>query len=283
MSSFQSIRDCRPAVGVSTGCCAAFWRSSVCHWVGPLGLAVLVSLATAGCVTDAMRNVGEQTAEVVDPPAAKPATPYAGPKVRVAVSRFDVLAPKAGAEVGQGLADMLRIALVESGRFRALESLTAADLAALQGPGGSGLQATALAGQKFSRPDLLVIGTVTEFEPDVSRTNTDLSQLSFLNDLIGPTKFGFGSSHVVISLRLVEPDTTEIVAATEVEGTASSFDGLEMAGGGELGVGLSGYSKTPMATALREAVEQAVKFLVERTPPEYFREPAMQAVASASS
>jgi curli biogenesis system outer membrane secretion channel CsgG len=56
-----------------------------------------------------------------------------------------------------------------------------------------------------------------------------------------------------------------------------------MAGGGELGVGLSGYSKTPMATALREAVEQAVKFLVERTPPEYFREPAMQAVASASS
>lgn len=281
MSSFQGIRDCRPAAGAASSRREGIAGSTVRHRLGHLSIAALVALTTAGCVTDALRKGGEGTAAMIDPAPAHAGLPYSGPRVRVAVSRFDVLAPKAGAEVGPGLAEMLRVALVESGRFRALEPLTPADLAALQRPGAGAVEATALAGERFSRPDLLVIGTVAEFEPDVSRTNTDLSQMSFLNNLIGPTKFGFGSSHVVISLRLVEPATTEIVAATKVEGTASSFDGFDTSGSGELGVGLSGYSNTPMATAMREAVEQAVAFLVESTPPEYFREPATPTLASA--
>jgi curli biogenesis system outer membrane secretion channel CsgG len=279
MPSFQNVRDCQPAA-VALSDSKGFSSSRVWHPMGHLGIAALVALTTAGCLTDAMRRGGEQTAEVIDPPPARAADLYTGRRVRVAVSRFDVLAPKAGADVAQGLTEMLRVALVESGRFSAMEPLTAADLAALQGPGASAVEATALAGERFSRPDLLVIGTVAEFEPDVSRTNTDLSQMSFLNDLIGPTKFGFGSSHIVISLRLVEPATTEIVAATKVEGSASSFDGFDTSGSGDLGVGLSGYSRTPMASAMREAVEEAVAFLVESTPPEYFREPAPPTLVS---
>ena len=46
---------------------------------------------------------------------------YTGPKKRIAVIDFEVKAPGAGKELGQGMAEMLINALVESNRFIVLE------------------------------------------------------------------------------------------------------------------------------------------------------------------
>lgn len=239
------------------------------------GVCALLLLGVSGCVTDGMLAAGDRTVNAIGGGRPEAFTDsYAGPRVRVAVSRFDVVAPQAQDDVGAGLADMLRVALAETSRFRALQPLNEEDLAALTGPAGApaGSQAVAIAGQRFARPDLLVIGTVTEFEPNVSATSTSIGPDSFLNQFIGATTMGFGTSHIAVNLRLVEPETTEIVAATTVEAKASAIDAFDMAGG-ELGMGLSGYAHTPMEKALRQVIEEATAFLIEKTPPEYFRAP----------
>jgi len=62
-----------------------------------------------------------------------------------------------------------------------------------------------------------------------------------------------------------------VVAATTVQGKATDITGLGAVSGAQLGVGLSGYAKTPMEKAVRIAIQEAVNFLVSKTPAEYYQ------------
>lgn len=212
--------------------------------------------------------------------------PYDGPKARLAVSRFVVKAAKAQGTIGDGLADMLATALFQTNRYIVLERQALADVLAEQDLGASGRvrQETAAKIGNIEGAELLVMGTVTEFEPGSAGAGASAgaSVGGTVGSVAGVPGYIFGrvlgsiagsvqTSHVAIDLRIIDTRTSRIVAATSVEGEATDIAGVGALAGGNLGVGLSGYAKTPMEKAIRIAIQEAVKFIVSKTPTQYFR------------
>ena len=78
-----------------------------------------------------------------------------------------------------------------------------------------------------------------------------------------------------MDIRIVDSATTEVLAATRVEGVAKDVNvGAALSaltGGGNLGGALGGYAKTPMEKAIRTCIYEATKYIVENTPAEYMR------------
>ena len=80
---------------------------------------------------------------------------------------------------------------------------------------------------------------------------------------------------MAIDVRVIDTKTSRIVASTSVEGEATDFAlGGALAGaggGGALAGALGGWSKTPTEKALRISIQEAVKFVVSKTPAIYYR------------
>jgi curli biogenesis system outer membrane secretion channel CsgG len=85
----------------------------------------------------------------------------------------------------------------------------------------------------------------------------------------------FDKTSMAMDLRLVNVETSEVITATHVEGSARSISAGGFLGGlvgsTPLGGGLSGYAKTPMEKSIRACIYEAVKFVVEDTPKEYYK------------
>ncbi len=227
---------------------------------------------------------------------------YDGAKARLAVAHFVVKAPKAKDVIGDGLADMLATALFQSNRYIVLERQALGVVVAEQDLGASGRvrpETGAKIGQ-IEGAELLVIGAVTEFEPGESGAKATFGAgLGGAADRLAGGKSGKGeaigglmdsimgavkTSHVAIDLRIIDARTSRVVGATSVEGKATDFDlgGLGRLAGTNLGVGLSAYARTPMEKAIRLAIQDAVRFVTSKTPPDYYRyrETAGTAVAT---
>lgn len=212
--------------------------------------------------------------------------PYEGPKARMAVSRFAVKAAKAYGTIGEGLADMLATALFQSNRYIVLERQALSDVLAEQDLGASGRvrQETATKIGQIEGAELLVVGTVTEFEPGTAGAGASVGGSvgstvgsaagwggSIAGYLLGTLAGSVQTSHVAIDLRIIDARTSRVVAATSVQGKATDIAGLGSLAGGNLGVGLSGYARTPMEKAVRVAIQEAVNFVVGKTPAQYYR------------
>jgi len=149
-------------------------------------LLIAFPLILAGCapVAEMIQDAGQPTAKTV---SATDQTidqvqleAYNGPKARVAVSRFsDQTAKGKGggygfvwytAQIGNGMADMLSDALLQSNRFIVLDRQTLPDALREQDFGASGRVRpdTAAPIGQIEGAELLVKGTVTEFEPGSS-------------------------------------------------------------------------------------------------------------------
>lgn len=219
--------------------------------------------------------------------------PYDGPKARLAVSRFVVKAAKAQGTIGDGLADMLATALFQTNRYIVLERQALGDVLAEQDLGASGRirQETAAKIGQIEGAELLVMGTVTEFEPGSAGAGASAgaSVGGTVGSVAGVPGYVFGTvlgtlagsiqtSHVAIDLRIIDTRTSRILAATSVEGKATDIAGLGTLAAGALGVGLSGYAKTPMEKAVRIAIQEAVNFVVSKTPAQYYRHAETQPV-----
>lgn len=232
----------------------------------------------------------QPTARVTSPagPDIQQATlePYDGPKARIAVSRFVVKAAKAQGAIGDGLADMLATALFQSNRYVVLERQALSDVLAEQDLGASGRvrPETAAAIGRIEGAELLVVGTVSEFDPGTAGAGASIG--GTVGSTVGSAAGGWGgavgyivgtlagsvqTSHVAIDLRIVDTRTSRVVAATSVQGKATDFAGLGAISGPDLGVGLSGYARTPMEKAVRIAINEAVNFVVGKTPAQYYR------------
>lgn len=215
--------------------------------------------------------------------------PYDGPKARVAVSRFLVKAAKAPGVVGDGLSDMLATVLFQTNRFIVLERQALSDVLAEQDLGASGRVRAETASRigHIEGAELVVMGTVTEFEPGSGGAGASVGSSvgGTLGAALGPVGYGgyivgsilgalagsVSTSHVAIDLRLVDTKTSRVVAATSVQGKAADIAGLGAIAGPSLGVGLSGYAKTPVEKAVRIAIQESVNFVVGKTPAQYYR------------
>lgn len=197
---------------------------------------------------------------------------YSGPKARIAVSRFSDKTGKGwwtGA-IGDGMSDMLSTALFNTSRFVVLERSTLKDLLAEQDLAMEGRieQESAAQPGKIKGAELLVVGAVTEFEPDTSGLGLGIGggAGNLAGNLLGTKK----KSYVAIDVRVIDTSTSEILVATSVKGTASDYNLGGMLVGSKVGGNLGTYSRTPIEKAIRVCLSEAVNVIINKTPPRYF-------------
>jgi curli biogenesis system outer membrane secretion channel CsgG len=198
---------------------------------------------------------------------------YMGPKARVAVTKFfDKSAKgKTTGQIGDGMAEMLANALFATNRYIVLERQSLDDVIREQDLGASGRvrQETAARIGEIEGADLLIEGTITEFEPGASGAGGGLGGV--LPGITGGILGGIRTSHVAMIVKVIDARTGRRLASEQVEGKATDIGGLAgMGGGGLVGV-FGGYSKTPMEKAIRVATEEAVRLIVAKTPVAFYR------------
>lgn len=181
----------------------------------------------------------------------------AGPKVRVMVADFEVKAAKATQETGAGLRDMLISALITDGRYTIVER-------------------PAQTGQKGAPPGSVVISAaITAFEPLASGGSAGIgggggSGSGIMGGLLGRA---LDKAHIALDLRVIDSGTSQILAASKVQGQASDIaGGLMAAGEGNISLpeAVSAYANTPMEKAIRICVMEAVRYISQSIPESYY-------------
>jgi len=205
---------------------------------------------------------------------------YDGPKARVAVARFTDKSGKGwwtGA-IGDGMADMMATALFHTNRYIVLERQTLGDVLKEQDLATAGRikKGTEAPTGEIEGAELLITGAVTEFEGAQSGVGGGIGGIGgTAGRILGGIAGGIKNAHMAIDVRVIDTKTSRIVSATSVEGKATDFAlGGALAGagsGGALGGALGGWSKTPTEKALRICIQEAVRFIVTKTPQTYYR------------
>lgn len=251
-------------------------------------LCIPLSLSLSGCLEAMVKPEAS-----VDTGLETQLPPYSGPRAKVAVTDFDWNVGSSSATIGiggtdisftsseyagisEGLKDMLTTALVQSKRYRVLERQNIDSVKSeigLQEDGytdGTGIQRGAVKGA-----DIAVIASVTGFDPGSSGTSGTIGGLlgKRASALMGAVSGGYSKSTMAMDIRIVDSATTEVLAATRVEGVAKDINiGAALGaltGGGNLSGALGGYAKTPMEKAIRSCIYEATKYIVDNTPSEY--------------
>lgn len=214
---------------------------------------VIISLA--GCSLIHRRTSVDITAGAPSLPA------YSGPKARIVVADFDVKTTKATGETGSGLREMLVTALINSNRFSVVERK---------------VQAAVMQDEELSA-DLIITATISEFEPQASGGRAGVgggggAGSGVLGGLLGAA---LNKAHMVLDIRIVDTSTSEVLAARPVQGQASDVAGVIKGGFlGSLGLaaGLSAYANTPMEKAIRICIIEAVRYISQTIPANYYKD-----------
>ncbi len=206
--------------------------------------------------------------------------PYSGPKARITVADFEVKAAKATNEIGSGVREMLVTALINSNRFLVVERQQA------QAPitKEQELPAAATASTNNSAPqkdtakaaDLIISAAVSEFEPQASGGRAGVGGgggvgSGVLGGLLGTA---LNKAHMGLDINIMDTSTSKALGTTHAQGQASDVAGTVKGGvfgSGGLGAGLSAYANTPMEKAIRICVIEAVRYICQTIPADYYK------------
>lgn len=200
--------------------------------------------------------------------AAGSSVAHAQAKTRIAVSAFEnkVKTPWGDPswKIGEGLAEMLTTELLRTGRFIVVERQALSDVVGEQALGQSGLVRRGTAAQtgQILGAQILVRGVVTEFEERASGGGAGIQGQRFAIE--GRAE----NAHVAIDLRLIDTSTGQIIASHSVSKTAPAAGGAigAQSRGGRVSFGADAFHQTPIGQATRAAMQEAVHFVVSRTP-----------------
>lgn len=206
---------------------------------------------------------------------------YNGPKARIAVGEFQDKTAKGGwsggwlgmfgiefRQIGDGMREMLTTSLFNTSRFIVLERAQLDEVLKEQDLGAAGRikKGTEAPVGEIYGAELLITAAVTEFEGSAKGVG---GGTRILGVTVGG---GVKKAHMAIDIRIIDTKTSQIVAATSVEGDATSFAaGGATRLGGALPVALGGFSKTPIEKAIRVCIEKAVDYISGQTPQDYYR------------
>jgi curli biogenesis system outer membrane secretion channel CsgG len=190
---------------------------------------------------------------VLIPPATADA------RLRVAVTAFEnkVEGIFGNWQLGEGMAEMLATELFRSGQFIVLERTAMDDILREQELGQSGLvrAETATRTGQMLGAQVIVRGAVTEFSDAASGYGGD-----FAYDHLG-LGGKVEKAHVGIDLRLIDAGTGQVIASHHVAREAQSMGGKINYNNRDLQIGAAGFRKTPLGTATRAAIAEAVAFI----------------------
>lgn len=171
-------------------------------------------------------------------------------------------------QIGDGMRDMLTTSLFNSNRYIVLEREQLGAVLKEQDLATSGRikKGTEAPTGEIYGAELIITAAITEFEGGAKGVGGGTKVLGVT---VGG---GMKKAHIAMDIRIIDTKTSQIVAATSVEGKASSFAlGGVTRIGGSLPVALGGFSKTPTEKAIRVCIQKAVDFIASRTPAEYYR------------
>ncbi len=229
------------------------------RFVAPLiALALVVCGAAAPPESDAAKKA-QATKKRIE-------TSYSGPKIRVAVGKFEELptAKKFMEKMGwQGIAplitEQITTGLVNTGRVWVLERAQIGKLVGnikLEQDGDMSKyfnQKTTVKKGKFLGAQAILVGAVTEFEPNVSGGDAGFS----LGDLFG-LKYHNNKAVIGIDVRLVDQETGKVLYAAHAIGEIFTNEAGLSLGYGGVKLGGGGWSKTPLGAATRQAANSAM-------------------------
>lgn len=227
-------------------------------------IAALVFSFNASYAYDPLSGTAEEeerTVQKEQQPLEPVYAPYHGPKKRIAVTRFDnrVQNIPGNWNVGDGMAEMLTTELIKTGRFVVIERQALQDIVGEQELGQTGLvkQETAAKVGQVLGAQIIVRGVVSEFEQSESGGGGGLD--------IGGFRLGLSSSnaHVAVDIRLIDAATGQVLQSHNAVGKAeSSGMGFGVAKG-DVNFMAEGFKKTPIGQATRQAIHDAVKFIID--------------------
>lgn len=187
--------------------------------------------------------------------------PYTGPKKRVAVTKFDnkVTGTYGSWNIGEGMAEQLTTALIKTGRFVVVERQALQDVLGEQELGQSGLikkETAAKVGQVLGA-QIIVRGVVSEFEQAESGGGGGIG--------IGGFRIGGRSSnaHVGIDIRLIDATSGQVLTSHNAVGKVESSGVAIGVSRGIVDFGADSFKNAPIGQATRQAIEDAVKFIVD--------------------
>lgn len=174
-------------------------------------------------------------------------------------------------DLGDGMAEMLATALVETGKFKVLERQQIHDVLGEQDLGASGRvdPATAAKIGKVLGARYLVYGTVNEFEYSKGGEGGAVR--------IGGFRVGASEAraHIGMDVRIVDAVTSEILFSTRSTADATRTGFKVGYSGADFGADLGTFQKTPLGEATRKAVEYAVTKMVNEFGTEAGPEPTV--------
>lgn len=212
------------------------------------------------------------TAQVTKGSVIPQEQPNTGRKRRITVMNLGDKTNKGWQGIGDGMADMLNSALVNTDRFIVLEREKIKDVISEQDlTGGKVIPIGEIEGA-----ELMIFGDITEFEPYKLTAAGVLLGLASLGSIIysatSKNKMpfflaGYIEAHIAMDLRIIDTRTSRVVAATTVTGKASDVGGLVggVVGGGktQLPVFLGGFANTPMEKAIRTCIDTASDWIAK--------------------
>ena len=225
-----------------------------------VSLIVIVMLSLLGGESaEARRKKKEEKEET------KKAEVYTGPKKRIGVTDFE---NKVGSvwwndrswKIGEGMAEMLITALVESGRFIVVERKELDDVIREQdlGTGGRISPETAAKVGKILGAQILIRGAVTEFEESKSGKG---GGIGYKGIVVGGSKV---RGYVATEIRLVDSTTGQVLDSHRSTGE-SKKGGLSIGvRSGDVSFEGSGFKKTAMGEAVNKAIRDMVDYIMAK-------------------
>ncbi|UCF32040.1 MAG: hypothetical protein JSV26_06490 [bacterium] len=226
-------------------------------WIHFLSAALLLFVA-ASCATYGGAGQQEVMEEISYPP-------YSGPKKRIAVLEFDNdIAYRwwdRSWQIEDKLTEMVITELMKTNQFIVVERGALDEILAEQDLGASGRvrQETAARVGDLLGAQVLVKGTVTEF---IERESGGAGGIAISGIGIGGSSH---TGHVAIDVRLIDSTTGQILQSHRAEGKIKStgIGGIAFFSG--VVFGGTTYKKTALGQATRQAVQNAVSFVLDNT------------------
>lgn len=229
----------------------------------------------AGCITPSPGS--RVTSSGGSDIAAARAESYHGPRAAIAVADFEDKTVGRGqyrAAYGRGMQDMLVTSLFNTNRFIVLEREKLESVIAEQDMGATGRfrQDTTAPIGELEGAQILVVAAVTGFEPEVAGGAAEASgKGGFLGERLGAVVGGYQQARLAMDLRIIDTATGRVLSATSVESRAHGYDMgasvLDQRAGGALNT----FARTPMEKAIRSAIDEAVHFVANQMPSEFYR------------